>query len=1030
MVHYDAFISYRHTPRDTAVAKEIQQELERFRLPEAIRNSTGIQKIERIFRDQEELEITSDLSGKINDALNASDYLIVICSPAYKESRWCLRELETFIRNKGTDRVFCVLSEGEPPEIFPEILRHRERVITGENGQTAVIHEEVEPLACDYRGNFKEAGKTELPRLVSGIVGCRYDDLILRQEKYRQRRMFTIFAGIFLLSAVAVSYLLWSNSQIQKNYTRALIRESQILASEAMTKYEEKNRLDALSAAIRAFPAEDNERPLTDEAEFALTRASASYVLPYHILESWEIDEDNDITEYFVSTDHQYIVYLDRGGMIHTADLSAHEEICSFRLSENSLPSDIAEGKPGELICYVDGAVVSVDYLSGSVWWEMPLKYQSLGSSVLSPDKEYIAGGDTFAVQIMTREGIPYLSLPLPEDYPGYILDLCWSDDGKYIAVRLRNPDTTYSIGRYSLETSEFQVISDNYTKIRSYGFDHQNRLYLFADNNTANSDSYMDSTHLYQNSYHFLMYENTELKYRKDFETTAQIPAVYVKDTGNYLCLAFGRDIYLFDREGNVLRYGETEHSIESVLQVGQISSELVTTDGSLGYFSYQDGSITLQKIFPEACDNITVVLNQDPRRNTYIAANQGNLAVYEPVYDPNGTAFRGKGFPKEPVGHVISGDHLVLLADDHLYFCRMDTQETEKSIALEKGHAYSLLDIDDTYVRLLMINAETAKIMVQTYGLESAEKISELELPLAEQYISDGILTYPLSESDAILLDAKYAYNTMLTRRNGVLLFHDMSDPNRIVKVTLDTGDIQKFIVPDTSGYLVTGGSYKEPSLIIASEDGRYLWSVMTEYSQGIAGREKMVLYDTVQDTCTELSGQPAYEKTAVFGPDKLYAAGEREINVYNFSGELQYTIPYTGDTVRTMCFRNGSLYCVFPDGVMKIYEGNTLKRTVNLSVDTRSYISASLFRFVFTENKLYFFSEDSYDMIRLDSESNTPAYTVGDGAVDILRDGNLLFTGYDYRKGDTLRYPVMFKEYTPEELLRYAESQLNTK
>ncbi|MBR2668672.1 MAG: toll/interleukin-1 receptor domain-containing protein [Solobacterium sp.] len=1030
MVHYDAFISYRHTPRDTAVAKEIQQELERFRLPEAIRKSTGIQKIERIFRDQEELEITSDLSGKISDALNASDYLIVICSPAYKESKWCLQELETFIRDKGTDKVFCVLSEGEPPEIFPEILRHRERTITDESGQTTVIREEVEPLACDYRGNFKEARKTELPRLVSGIVGCRYDDLILRQEKYRQRRMFTIFAGIFLLSAVAVSYLLWSNSQIQKNYTRALIRESQILASEAMTKYEEKDRLEALSAAIKAFPSEDNERPLTDEAEFALTRASAAYVLPYPVLESWKIDEDNDITEYFVSADHQYIVYLDHGGMIHAADMSAHEEVCSFRLSENSLPKDIAEGKPGELICYVDGAVVSAEYLTGTVCWEMPLKYQSLGSSVLSPDKEYIAGGDTFAVQIMTREGIPYLSLPLPEDYAGYILDLCWSDDGEYIAVRLRNPDTTYSIGRYSLETSEFQIISDKYTKIRSYGFDHQNHLYLFTDNNAVSSDSYMDSTHLYQNSYQFLMYDNTELQYQKDFVTTAQIPFVYVKDTGNYLSLAFGRSIYLFDREGNLLRYGETEHSIESVLQAGQISSELVTTDGSRGYFSYLDGSIILQKNFPEACDNVTVVLHEDPRRHTYIAANQGNLAVYEPVYDPNGSAFRGKGLQEEPVGHVISGNHLVLLADDHLYFSRLDTQETEKSVALEKGHAYSLLAADDTYVRLLMINAETGKLSIHTYTLESAEKTGELELPLEEQYITDGILTYPLSESDAILLDAKYAYNTLLTRRNGALLFHDMSNPNRIVKVTPETGDIQEFFIPDTSGYLVTGGSYKEPSRIVASEDGRYLWSVMTEYDQGIAGREKMVLYDTVQDTCTELSGKPAYEKTAVFGPDKLYTAGERGIYVYNLSGVMQYAIPYTGDTVRTMCVHDSSLSCVFPDGVMKIYEGDTLKRTVNLSVDTNSYMSDSLFRFVFTDKKLYFFSEDSYDMIRLDSDSDTPAYTVGDGALAILPENHLLFTGYDYRKGDTLRYPVVFREYTPEELLRYAESQLNTK
>ena len=85
-LHYDAFISYRHTEKDIAVAKELQQSLERFRIPKSIRQAYGMEKISRIFRDQEELEITSDLSKRIEDALRTSEYLIVICSPGYKQS--------------------------------------------------------------------------------------------------------------------------------------------------------------------------------------------------------------------------------------------------------------------------------------------------------------------------------------------------------------------------------------------------------------------------------------------------------------------------------------------------------------------------------------------------------------------------------------------------------------------------------------------------------------------------------------------------------------------------------------------------------------------------------------------------------------------------------------------------------------------------------------------------------------------------------------------------------------------------------
>ena len=56
---YNAFISYRRTEHDTAVAKEIQNSLERFRVPRGIRSSSGKERIDRIFRDQEELSITS-----------------------------------------------------------------------------------------------------------------------------------------------------------------------------------------------------------------------------------------------------------------------------------------------------------------------------------------------------------------------------------------------------------------------------------------------------------------------------------------------------------------------------------------------------------------------------------------------------------------------------------------------------------------------------------------------------------------------------------------------------------------------------------------------------------------------------------------------------------------------------------------------------------------------------------------------------------------------------------------------------------
>jgi len=121
--HYNAFISYRHAPLDIKVAAEVQRRLEQFKVPAAIRKATGLKKIDRIFRDKEELPITSDLNETIENALNNSDYLIVICSHSTKESIWVQREIEFFLKTHSRKQVLTVLVEGEPGEVIPEILR-------------------------------------------------------------------------------------------------------------------------------------------------------------------------------------------------------------------------------------------------------------------------------------------------------------------------------------------------------------------------------------------------------------------------------------------------------------------------------------------------------------------------------------------------------------------------------------------------------------------------------------------------------------------------------------------------------------------------------------------------------------------------------------------------------------------------------------------------------------------------------------------------------------------------------------------
>ena len=78
---YNAFISYRHTEPDMYIAKRVHKGLETLKAPRGVFQKSGKRKIERVFRDQEELPIGSDLGDNIKAALEESEYLIVVCLP-------------------------------------------------------------------------------------------------------------------------------------------------------------------------------------------------------------------------------------------------------------------------------------------------------------------------------------------------------------------------------------------------------------------------------------------------------------------------------------------------------------------------------------------------------------------------------------------------------------------------------------------------------------------------------------------------------------------------------------------------------------------------------------------------------------------------------------------------------------------------------------------------------------------------------------------------------------------------------------
>ena len=88
---YRAFISYSH--KDKAAGDRLFRRLDGYRPPRALRGRETPfgpvpAKLYPVFRDREELASSPALAGRLEAALDASDHLVVICSPPAAASRW------------------------------------------------------------------------------------------------------------------------------------------------------------------------------------------------------------------------------------------------------------------------------------------------------------------------------------------------------------------------------------------------------------------------------------------------------------------------------------------------------------------------------------------------------------------------------------------------------------------------------------------------------------------------------------------------------------------------------------------------------------------------------------------------------------------------------------------------------------------------------------------------------------------------------------------------------------------------------
>ena len=459
-VHYDAFISYRHCELDSFVAEKIHKKLEAFKLPKAVRSKVknGKHKIERIFRDLEELPLSDNLMDPITNALNNSDYLITICSPRYLESIWCMKEIEVFLKTHDREHVLVILAEGEPSEAFPELLRFEEITSVDENGNQVTTRRELEPLAADVRASDKKSRLKAIDnaviKLSAEIFGLNYDDLKRRHRVQKIRRMAIIFGSIFaaqLIFAIVVSVMLIKisnqnelishqndqmaeqnqkiteqNMEIQDQYKELQDKYAASMATVSETLMGEGKRKDAAYALRSVLP--DNE---TDGYNPTALERLYSVMAPYEISGKMApvsmFAMDGEIESYSVSYDGKYIEIND-GQSICVFDVKTGNSIKKIeKKNADNIGEETnftAEFSGNDGLIVINGEEASFISLSGSE--TKPLDYLDPYCDLIRADD----GKVTFAlsgydIKAIDNNGEELYCIDLEELFEDSYFDFC-----------------------------------------------------------------------------------------------------------------------------------------------------------------------------------------------------------------------------------------------------------------------------------------------------------------------------------------------------------------------------------------------------------------------------------------------------------------------------------------------------------------------------------------------------------------------------------------------------------------------------
>ena len=702
---YDAFISYRHCLPDSETALRLQKRLESFRLPKDVAETVGRPKLNSVFLDETELSVADDLSVELNSALLNSDYLIAVCSPEYLKSKWCMREIQTFLNFKGRKKILLVLADGEPENAFPEILLYEDVFSSDPYGKVTKSRVYKEPLAADCRGKTSKERKEKVDvaviRLISAIMGIRFDDLQQRHRKELQarkrNRTLLAFSLLGLVIAVCLFFIFMiagKNKEIALQNEIITQKYADSLAATSDNLLREGNKRAAVYAARLALPDVKTEN-CSELACKALVNAMGLYSLPDEFSAGDDITLPCTVSSFSLSPDGSYSCVNGLDGARYIIDLKTSEVKYSYVPEGDSF--FCFDGERGFVFETGSGSYMYYDLSSGNIT-ELLTGLAVIRSNMYGPG--YTVTNDGIVDFRIGTDSVYKFNVynEIPNLGSGFDANVLFTADSNRVII---------NIITYDNRTSYIYDVNINNGTAVPVKLPHQGLvLSLSADENSI-AWTFAD--------------EPTRI-YRKDLNTNATTNADIHEDPGNLASsgdyvVAFDQNkLYLLDSNLDIVTTKALSEAITEFVTSGGCT---VLTEGTSGFHVIKNGTYTFNKV--EFNSNNTLSWNRSYRNGVFYVAKSGENIIstfttqqsdYIAAYygtpehlsvpysdDPNVVALKklvlehNSGLDERQIYQVIPCENadvfLTQLSNGTIYICDKNTGNTIKTIYSSNGYA-----------------------------------------------------------------------------------------------------------------------------------------------------------------------------------------------------------------------------------------------------------------------------------------------------------------------------------------------------